>query len=124
MACCTCSVMVNPTENNTFRPPPSRSDRRCDSHALVPPAPSARTRIGVPYRWLSGICAKRQISHLDVVGRGVRAGVPGPQQPGQRLVGVVQEDQDGMEAEPALEVRRRAPLLRVRLHHGGVHIEH
>jgi hypothetical protein len=50
-------VRANPTENSICRPRCSRSDRRCANHALVAPAPSARIRIGVPYRYASGICA-------------------------------------------------------------------
>jgi hypothetical protein len=48
-------LRANPTENSICRLRCSRSDRRCASHALV--APSARIRIGVPYRCASGICA-------------------------------------------------------------------
>ena len=40
-------VRVNPTENSMARPRCSRRMRRCASHALVAPSPSARTRIGV-----------------------------------------------------------------------------
>jgi hypothetical protein len=72
--------MVNPTENDTFRPPLSRSARRRASHAFVQPAPSARTRIGLPCRWLSGICANaRSVTSMW------SAVVFAPELPGRRI---------------------------------------
>jgi hypothetical protein len=62
-----------------------------------------------------------------VVGHGVRAGVADAEQERQRLAGalgaVIDERPQRMEAEPALDRRRRGLLLRVRGDQGGVHVD-
>ena len=71
-----------------------------------------------------GQLAQSLIQDRDVVGGGVAAGPSGTQDPGQRLVRVVQEAQDRMHPEPAFEVRRRLLLLRMHLDQGGVDVHH
>ena len=50
-----------------------------------------------------GELRERQVQDGDVIGGGVRPGVADSQDPGQRLVGVVQVGNDRVVAEPALE---------------------
>jgi len=64
------------------------------------------------------------LQHAQVVGGGVAAGVPGPQDRRQRLAGVVQPSTDRVEAEAALEVARGALFVRVRRHQRRVQIDH
>ena len=59
-----------------------------------------------------------------MVGGGVAAGSSGAQDPGQGLVGVVQEAQHRVHPEPAFEVRRCLLLLGVDLDQGGVDVQH
>ena len=76
---------------------------------------------------VTGQLGERGAGHADVVGGGVGAGVPRPQQDGQRLAAalgaVVDERPQRMVAEPALERRRRLLLLRVGGDQGGVHVD-
>ena len=58
--------------------------------------------MSVPWRWASGICANARSSTVDVVGGGVRPGLPGAQQPGQGLAGGVEEAQQRVVAERLL----------------------
>src|SRR5512138_1671997 len=71
----------------------------------------AETRIGVPCRCGSGICASPMSTTVIWSAAVVRPGVSGPQQPGQRLTGVVQPDGDRVETEAAFERRRRRFFL-------------
>ena len=70
---------------------------------------------------------QRHIQHRDVVGGGVRPGVAGPQQPGQRLpgghLGPVQETQQRVKPEGVLPGRRRVFLLAVRDADRGIEIQ-
>ena len=95
----------------------------------MPPAPSVRIstfRPGRP-RPMSGQLRQRLPGDGDVVGGGVRPGVPGPQHHRQRLPGavraVVDERPQRMEPEPAFERGRRVFLLRVRGDQGGVEVD-
>ena len=83
-----------------------------------------RIRIGVPCRWASGICARASVQDGDVIGGGVRPGPAFPQQPGQRLAGVVEEAEQRVVAEGLLPGRGRRLLLRVADHDRGVHVQH
>ena len=78
-------------------------------------APQVRRQLG-----------QRQPRRLDVVGGGVRPGVPGPQHDGQRLAGpagaVVGERGQRVEPERLLPGRRGLLLLRVRGHDRGVDV--
>ncbi len=64
---------------------------------------------------------------LDMVGGGVRSGVPGPEQDGQRLArpvrAVIGEDGQGMEAPGFLPRGSGLFLVRARGHDGGVDID-
>ena len=62
--------------------------------------------------------------HLDVVGGGVRPGVPGAQHRGQELAGVVAPHPERVEPEGPLERGRGVLLLGVRDHDRGVDVEH
>ena len=87
-----------------------------ESVADQDPAPQVARQLG-----------QRQPGRLDVVGGGVRPGVPGPQHDGQRLPvpagAVVGEGGHGMEAEGLLPGRRRLLLLGVGDHDGGVQVD-
>jgi hypothetical protein len=72
IAVCTCSVMVNPTENDTSRPRSSRRARRCASHCLEQPAPSARPLIRADRLGPGGPRVP-----IDRPGPAARSGVPG-----------------------------------------------
>jgi len=116
------SVIANPIEYCTLRPRTlpcsvSQSSSPCDA-----PAPSER--ISSLRRWVAGICAIRVGEDLDVVGGGVRAGVPGAQLAGEELLRVVAPHPDRMVAEGPLERRSRVLLLAERDHDRGVEIEH
>ena len=91
------SVMAYPTEKKV-RIPRFRMSRTWARKAFADPALSVRTRMSVPCRWASGICASAWSKHRDVVGGGVGAGVAGPQPPVQRLAGVGQETQQRVSA--------------------------
>ncbi len=86
------------------------------------PAPSHRTNRSL--RWAAGDLGDRVGEHLDVVGGGVRPGLPGAQHRGQELLRVVAPDAERVEPEGPLERGRRLLLLAVRDHDRGVHVEH
>ena len=67
---------------------------------------------------------QRQAEQPDVVRGGVGAGIARAQDPGQRLVGVVQERQQRMVSVPALEMPGRLFLVRVHLDQHGVQVDH
>ena len=73
-----------------------------------------------------GQLSDRRVEHRDVIGGRGRPGVTRAQQPSQRLPGpagaMIGERQQRVEPEPALVVRRRALLVRMRPHQGGVQI--
>ncbi len=73
---------------------------------------------------LVGDLGERLVGDLDVVGGGVRPGVPGPEHPGQRFVGVVQPGQQGVIAKSVLERGRSLRLLRMAGHQAGVEVDH
>ena len=74
---------------------------------------------------LVGDLRQRVVDHRDVVGGVVRARVPRPQHPGQRLAGVVQPGQHRVIAQTRTCRSRRCPvLLRVAGHQGGVEVDH
>ena len=89
------------------------------------PGTADRSRRG---RACSGSAAKARSSTVDVVGGGVGARVPGPQQTGQRLpaghLGTVQEAQQRVEPERLLPGRRSVLLLAVRDRDRGVEVQH
>ena len=64
---------------------------------------------------------QRELQHLQVVLRVVRAGVPGPQDPGQHLPSAGREQR--VEAEPALVVPGRQLLLGMNTDRGRVEIK-
>jgi hypothetical protein len=72
---------------------------------------------------LLGDLRERLLRPLDLVGGGVGPGVAGAQEPGQRLVRLVEVGEQRVEAEAALEVARRALLLRVGGHERGVEVD-
>ena len=77
---------------------------------------------------VAGQLRQRQPGHLDVLGGGVRPGVPGPQHDGQRLPGALgavvgERGQRVMEPERLLPGRRGLLLLRVRDHDRGVDVD-
>src|SRR5450631_1016163 len=67
---------------------------------------------------------KREIQHGLVVGGGVRAGVPRPQDPCGRLAGPVEIAQQRMMAVAALEVPGRVLLLRAGARERRVDVDH
>jgi uncharacterized protein YegP (UPF0339 family) len=75
----------------------------------------------------AGNLFERFPQHTDVVGGGVRAGVPGPQLDHQQFRGalgpVVDERAQRMEPVPLLERRLGVLLVRMRGHQGGVYID-
>ena len=71
-----------------------------------------------------GDLRQRVVDHRDVVGGVVRARVPRPQHPGQRLTGVVQPGQHRVIAPARLVGGGAALLLRVAGHQGGVDVDH
>jgi hypothetical protein len=74
-----------------------------------------------------GELGQGQPHRLDVVGGGVRPGVPGPERDGQGLAGpglaVVGEHREGMEPVGVLPGRGGALLVRVRDHDGRVDVD-
>jgi hypothetical protein len=79
-------------------------------------------RLAVPVRL--GDLGDRLVDDLDVVGRGVGAGVPGPEHPGQPFTGVVRERQQRVISGAKLERGRGLLLLPNDLSQHGVQIEH
>lgn len=67
---------------------------------------------------------ERRVGDRDVIGCGVRTGLPRPQQTGQRLVRVVQVGHDRMKTKTAFERRHSLFLLRVRGHQRRVDVDH
>jgi len=78
-------------------------------------------RLAVAVRF--GDLGQASVQDRDVVGGGVAAGVAGPQDAGQGLVGVVQEPEYRVIAEGMLERRRGLFLLGMADHHAGVQID-
>ncbi len=63
---------------------------------------------------LGGDLLERRLGDSDLVGGGVRAGVPRAQHPGEGLVGLIAIGQHRVKAEAALEVPRGAVLIGMR----------
>lgn len=78
-------------------------------------------RLAVAVRF--GDLGQAGVQDRDVVGGGVAAGVAGPQDAGEGLVGVVQEPEDRVVAERMFERRRRLLFLRMADHHAGVQVD-
>ena len=94
------SVRSKPTEKR------SRPSRQKSITSCVAPALSARTRIASRAATFLGSCASAASSDRDLVGGGVGAGVAGPQQAGERLLGAVEVGEHRVKPEAALEVAR------------------
>ena len=113
--------MAYPTEYCTDRPRFASRAVIQSSSSWEAPAPSAR--ISSFLRCARGDLRDRRGQDGDVVGGGVRAGVPGAQHQRERLLGVLAPHPERVVAEPLLERDRGPFLLRVRRHQGRVDIE-
>ena len=82
--------------------PRSRRARMWARKAFAAPALSVRMRMSVPCRWASGIWARAWSRTVMWSAAVLAPALPGPQQAGQGLAGVVQEAQQRVEAEAAL----------------------
>ena len=67
---------------------------------------------------------ERRVEHLDMIGRGVRSRVAGPQLRGERFAGRVQIRHQRMEPEPTLVGRGRTFLLGMGGDERAVEIDH
>ena len=66
---------------------------------------------------------ERVFSDRDLIGRGVRAGVPGPQLSGERFTGLIGVGEHRVKPVAALEVPGSALLLRMRAHERRVQVD-
>ena len=68
----------------------------------------------LPMEILGGQLREREPEHGEMIGRGVRPGVPGSEDRGERLAGLVQTAAERVEPVPVLVVAGRHLLLRMR----------
>jgi len=78
----------------------------------------------LPFERLRVELLEREVEHQRVIARGVRTGVPGPQDPGGRLPCRIQVAQQRMMTVAALEVPLRPILLRISSGQRRVEVEH
>ena len=113
----------HPAAGEEHRPPRrGRCASRCLTSSWLAPAPSTRTRILRPEP--GGDLPDRRGQHVLVVGEGVRAGVPGPQQHRQALAGISSPGRQRVEAVAFLPGGSRSLLVRARGDQRGVHVDH